>query len=451
MKDERPIVVIGSGTAGNQCARRLAQAGRRVVQAESGERVGGTCLWYGCMPKKALFNAASSRRLVERMEQFGVVAAGVRLDWPSVLAWKWHAQETYAGDQEGIARDFGIDLVRAPARFVSPTEIDVGGEIYDFSDAVIATGSEPVRLDVPGVGLADTSLQALSYPDVPARLAIVGSGFIAMEFAGMFATFGSQVTVLMRGDRILRAQFDEEVSALARTALEDLGVTFMEHVALDSLAQSGDAIDVRFTRREGGGATLEVDRVLMAVGRRAALGDLGIAEAGLETDERGRLEVDEHLRTSNPHVWVGGDAAGGPQFTPVASQNGRQIAAAILGHGLPEPDYSYIPSGCFTVPQLASVGMTEDDAQSAGVDYRVARVTPEYLGAAIIGDERKGLIKVVVDPDARILGAQIAGHDAVELIYGYALAIRMSATAHELADVLPIHPSYSEILNWAVS
>jgi pyruvate/2-oxoglutarate dehydrogenase complex dihydrolipoamide dehydrogenase (E3) component len=161
--------------------------------------------------------------------------------------------------------------------------------------------------------------------------------------------------------------------------------------------------------------------------------------------------VDAHLRTSNPHVWVGGDAAGGPQFTPVASQNGRQIAAAILGHGLPEPDYSYIPWACFTAPQLAAVGMTEDEAQAREVEHRVARATLEYVGAAIIGDERRGAVKVVVDPDGIMLGAQIAGHEAAELIYGYALGVRLGASVHDLADVLPVHPSYSEVLNWAIS
>ena len=234
------LFVIGAGTAGNACARAVTRAGKSVVSAER-DRVGGLCLWAGCMPKKALYNAARSVRLAQRMDEFGVMTDGVELDWPSVLAWKWHAQETYAGDQETVAREIGIEIVKGVARFTSPDAIEVDGVEFRPENVLIAAGSEPVKLRIPGADLADTTREALSYPTLPGSLAIIGAGFISLEFAGIFASFGTKVTVFMRGEQPLK-QFDPDLVAVARTCLEELGVTFRSGVGVKGIDGEADVI-----------------------------------------------------------------------------------------------------------------------------------------------------------------------------------------------------------------
>jgi glutathione reductase (NADPH) len=444
---ERPFLfVIGAGTAGNTCGRAVARAGHEVVAAER-DRVGGLCLWAGCMPKKALYNAASAARSLSKYEQFGVECTHAQIDWPGVLAWKWHAQETYAGDQDAIAADTGIEVIHSPARFTAPRVVEAGGVEYRPEHIVIACGSEPVIPDIPGIELADTSREALSYPELPASLAVIGAGFIAMEFAGIFASFGTEVTVLMRDDRPLD-RFDPELVDVARVALEEIGVRFLPDASTTAVEGEPGTLRVRY---DSGGETrtLGAERVLVATGRRPALGDLRPDVAGLATDERGHLSVHDHFRTSDPSVWVAGDAAGGPQFTPVASTHGSLIARALLGGKLEEPDYSCIPSAVFTVPELARVGLSESEAQEQGLEYSVRRQPFEYVGAAIIRDERKGLVKLLVDPDDRILGAHIAGAEASELIYPYAVAIKSGATIDQVAAARAIHPALTEVVNWA--
>jgi len=191
-----------SGAAGSACARYLARRDWHVVQIER-DRWGGTCLWRGCIPKKALYHCAAVARGVRDADRFGIVAKDGSIDWQSVLAWKWHCQETFAGDQEGLAAGYGIELVHGEAHFVSPEAVAVGEKVYSADHIVIATGSEPVMPPIAGVELADTSEDALRYPAVPESLAIVGGGFIAMEMAGIYASFGTRVTVVTRPARVL--------------------------------------------------------------------------------------------------------------------------------------------------------------------------------------------------------------------------------------------------------
>jgi pyruvate/2-oxoglutarate dehydrogenase complex dihydrolipoamide dehydrogenase (E3) component len=447
MSEKGRIVVIGSGAAGSAAARSLAGAGWSVTVAEEG-KAGGTCLWHGCMPKKALYTSAKAARAVRNAEQFGVVCAEPAVDWQGVLAWKWHAQETYAGDQEGILADRGVALVRGSAVFTSPSSVAIGDETLGFDHAVIATGSVPVLPPVDGVELADTSDDALGYATPPESIVIVGGGYIAFEFAGIFASFGTQVTIVVSSAPLKDS--DPDAVAVAVRHLERLGVTFVRGYRLDSVAGEPGSLVVRL--RDASGDVLEesAERVLLATGRRAALDSLDLELGEIATDERGRLQLDDGLRTSNPRVWAAGDAAGGLMQTPVASYEGRVVATSIDSGSLVVPEVASVPTTVFTIPQIAQVGLTEVQAQEQGVPYRVGMVDFEFLGAAIIDDDRDGLVKLLfAEGDGSLIGAHVAGPTASDLIYGLALGVRTGATADDMRATLGIHPGYAESLNWA--
>ncbi|MDZ4179759.1 MAG: NAD(P)/FAD-dependent oxidoreductase [Coriobacteriia bacterium] len=444
----KSVVVIGTGAAGTASARALASAGFDVTVIERG-KVGGTCLWHGCMPKKALYTAAAARRERVRSEQFGLSACDPEFDWPTVLAWKWHVQETYAGDQGEGFRSRGIALVKGSARFLSPDTIEVDGKVFEPDHIIIATGSRPTLPPIDGIGLSDTSDDAIGFPEPPATLLIVGGGFIGTEFAAIYASFGTRVTLVTSAERLLD-MLDAEVAAIATHHLAQLGVEVHVGCRMGGLSGTRGAVGASFTDTDSNVHEGTYERVLVATGRAPALADLDCEAAGIETDGRGHVVVDRFLRTTNPRVWVAGDAAGGMMQTPVAAYEGRTIAESIATGSPVAPDCSVVPTAVFTSPQIAQVGMSEESATAAGISYRVSRLPYEYLGAAIAEDVRDGLVKLLfAEKDDRLLGAHIAGYGASDLIYAMAIAMRHEATSVSLRETIAIHPAFHESLNWA--
>ncbi len=448
MSDERHVLIIGAGTAGTRVARSLAGAGWRVTVVEHGQ-FGGSCLWHGCVPKKALYTAAQTRREAAEAARMGFASGPPDLDWDRLMAWKGEMQRAYAGDQEGILAGLGAELVHGEAHFLSPDEVSAGGRNYRPSRVLVATGSRPVRPRLPGGDLADTSDDALEYPARPATLVIIGGGYIAMEFAGIYAAFGTEVTVVVRGGDLLTG-FDPEAAALARAGLEDLGVTFLMHTETRALKGERGALELRVAGPDGCERALACERVLAATGRVPAIDDLELAAGGVEVDERGRPRLDAGLRsTSNPRVWFAGDAAGGIALTPVAGLEGELVAQSMLSGKPQAVDLAGMPSACFTVPQVARVGLGEAELAARGAPYQVARGGFEYVAQAIIDDRRDGLVKLLAGEDGRLLGAHVAGPQAAELIYTLGLAIRAGATLDDLQNARPVHPTLSEALSWA--
>ena len=448
MSGPESAVVIGTGAAGRAVAKRLADGGYEVTAVEH-DRVGGTCLWTGCIPKKALYAAARAVREVSRATQFGVECGNVSVDWSEVLAWKWHAQESFAGDQAALLTEHGIRLVQGTARFVSESQITIGEEQVSADHFVIATGSLPVIPEIPGVELADTSTDALRYPAPPRSLVILGGGFIAMELAGIFASFGTRVEVVQRGPRVLSV-LDPALSHVAMARLSRMGVVFHTESSLKQI--SGTEGDLISTVVDGEGVSHEVacERAIVAIGRRPALLDLDPSAAGIELDGAGQLTLDSTLRTTNPRVWACGDAAGGLMHTPVASMEGRAVARSILSKSPYSPDYSAIPIACFTTPQLATVGLTAQVAEESGIAVSVHRIDSDAIGAAIVDDERDSFTQLVIGAnDNVVLGAQIAGPTASDVIYAAAVAVKAHLTADVLQTVLGVHPSYAEAENYA--
>jgi glutathione reductase (NADPH) len=445
--EERDVIVVGAGTAGTQVARAAARAGLSVTVIERSD-LGGTCVWHGCVPKKALYTAAQARREAAEAVRMGFASGPPDLDWTRLMAWRRKMQEAYAGDQEGTLAGLGVDVVHGEARFASPTDILVGERLFTARHIVVTTGSRAVKPTVPGAGLMDTSDDALQYPALPAPLLIVGGGYIAMELAGIYASFGAAVTVVLRGADILRP-FDPEAAAAARRGLGRLGVRFVEHARLQSV--QGERGDLRVALAlPDGPVELRADRVLAATGREPALDGLDLPAGGVDVDGRGAPLVDDSLRSrSNPRVWVAGDAAGGIELTPVASLEGETIARGIVGGEPIEPDLAFMPTTCFTVPEVARVGLGEAELAARGQSYQVARGGFEGIAQGIITDRRDGLVKLLADDDGRLVGAHLAGAHASELVYALAIALRAGTTLDALQATRAVHPSFSEALNWA--
>jgi glutathione reductase (NADPH) len=447
MSEETDVLVVGAGTAGTQVARAAARAGLRVTVIERSV-LGGTCVWRGCVPKKALYTAAQTRREAMEAARMGFAPGPPGLDWTRLMAWRQEVQQAYAGDQAGAFKSLGVGVVDGEARFVSPQEVAAGGRTFTARHIVVSSGSRAVKPRVPGAELADTSDDALRYGEQPGTLAILGGGYIAMEFAGIYAAFGTAVTVVLRGTEILRP-FDPEAAAIARRGLEDLGVAFVENAELESI--EGERGDLRLTlATPDGHRELRAARVLAAWGREPDVGRLDFAAGGVAVDGRGRPELDEFLRSlSNPRVWVAGDAAGGLELTPVASLEGEAIAAGIVGGEPKAPDLAALPSVCFTVPEVARVGLGEAELAARGRPYQVARGDFEWIAQAIITARRGGLVKLLADETGRLVGAHLAGPHAAELIYAPAVAIRAGVTLPGLQATRAVHPSFAEALNWA--
>ena len=474
--DEHPIIVIGAGTAGSQAARALGRAGRSVVLAER-DIAGGTCLWRGCVPKKALYAAGRVLHQVRDTAIVSIVAAdGAREttgrqgshatapkdpDWGRTRERQVEVMRTYAGDQEGILRDAGVEVVHGAARFTAPDAVEIGGEVRRAEHILVATGARPVIPPLPGGELMDTSDDALFYDELPAALVVVGGGYVAMEMAAIYAAFGTEVRVLVRGERVLTG-FDPECAAFVVDGLRARGADVRFRTEVREVRGARGALTVVTVDGEGRERAFATERALAATGRRPDLGDLDLAAGGVEVDDRGRPLLDEDLRsTSNPRVWFAGDAAGGIQLTPVAGHEGRRVAEDILSgrpsgdrHGAGLSDDTpppVIPSTCFTVPEVARVGLLESELAARDAPYKVARGGFEYTAQAIIRDERQGLVKLLFDGDDRLVGGHLAGPSAGELIYALSIAVQAGATVADLQRARAVHPTLAEAISWAAS
>ncbi len=448
MGSGRNAFVIGAGSAGIEAAVGLARAGWDVSIAEP-SGVGGTCLWTGCVPKKSLYVTARNYAGLERDPRFGVLPQTAGLDWPAAQAWKRRSQTAVAGDQEQLLAEHDVVHVPGVARFLAPDRLEAHGTEYTPDAVVIATGARTVMPPLPGIELGDTSGSALSYRQVPETLTIVGGGYIGMEFAGAYAPLGSKVTMIVRGPRVL-PMFDAETALIATEELRSCGVDVRTGCNVTGLSGERGAVVTHYTDSEGKKHQVTAQHVLMAVGRRANVDHLDLAAGGIQTDDRGRLVLDAAQRTTNPRVWAAGDAAGTIQLKPAAEMAGRLVARSIAT-GVPEHiSYGTVPSTVFTLPQVAQVGLTEEEAGLRGVRCIVRKLPFGSLPAAIIEDRRSGLIKLVFDAeDGRLIGAHIAAPQASELIYSAALAVRAKATEEDMREQVAIHAAFCEGLNFA--
>lgn len=447
---EVDLLVIGYGKGGKTLAAQLGLLGRRVVMVEQSDRMyGGTCVNIGCVPTKALVHEAEMRRGDDDPRRWYTDAVG-----------KVDALTTRLRGINFAMLDT-IDCVtvitgRAVFTDAHTVEISVGGDRLTVraKAIVIGTGSEPVVPDIAGLrdsSCVVTSTDLIATDTLPNRLAVLGGGYLGIEFAATYRRFGSEVTVLEQGPALFAAE-DGDIAEAAIGLLADEGIRMIIRARVDKVRDTGRGTVILSYEDPTGQHELEVDLILAATGRRPATRDLGLEAADIETDAWGAVVVDEHLRSSQPHVFAIGDVHGGPQFTYLSLDDSRIVADQLLGDGVRTVDDRVaVPRTVFMTPPLSTVGMTERQAVQEGHPVLVAtRPVAQIVGmprAKIVGEAR-GVMKFVIDANTDlILGAALLSVDSQELINTVALAIRNGVTASQLREAIYTHPSSTEAFN----
>jgi dihydrolipoamide dehydrogenase len=439
-------VIIGGGPAGYVGAIRAAQLGAQVQLVE-GEAIGGTCLNVGCIPTKALLHTA---HLFQELSagSSGVVADNARLDWPVVLRNKQSVVRRLVQGVEGLLKANGVKVYKGTATLNADRSIEVGGAAPQklTADAVIlAVGSEPVKLNFPGADLPGVidSTAALSLPQPPRSLTIIGGGVIGVEFAALFRSFGSEVTVVEMLPEIL-PPVDGEIAAQVRKELSRKGVKFLTGARLTEVTGKAGALSAKV---EVAGEVREIvsELVLVAVGRRPRTAGLGLEAAGIIA-ERGKISVDANFQTNVSGIYAVGDCNGQIMLAHAASAQAVAAVEHALGH---KAAYfgDIIPACIYTDPEVASVGLTEEQARARGLQYKVGTFPLAGNGKALIESGGTGTVKIICgDKYGEILGVHIFGPRATDLIAEAALAIRLEATVDELISTIHAHPTVSEAM-----
>ncbi|MFA6029439.1 MAG: dihydrolipoyl dehydrogenase [Elusimicrobiota bacterium] len=448
---ETQVLVIGAGPGGYVCAIRLAQLGKKVVLAEK-EKVGGVCLNVGCIPSKALIHGAGLVHKLRRGGALGIGASELTVDWGKTVAWK---NAVVGGLTRGIGallKANGVELVEGTARFTGPHTAEVTGgpakEDLKFEQAVVLTGSRPLSL--PGFDFDGScvigSTEALALQAPPASLAVIGGGVIGLEIGTVFAKLGTKVTVVEFMDGLLPG-IEADLSAPVARSLQKLGcAVHLKSKALSWLEKDG-VLELTVQTPEGE-KTVSAEKILLSVGRRPNSDGIGLENAGVKTDAKGFIQVDERMRTSAEHIYAAGDVIGAPYLAHKASREGILAAHALAGKEVEAK--GHIPWAVYTDPEVAYVGETEAAAKARGVELLIGRFPFSANGRAQTMREAEGFVKVLGDrADGRLLGVGIVGPDASDLIGEAALALRLKAAVADLANTVHPHPSLSEALGEA--
>ncbi|MCA7954643.1 glutathione-disulfide reductase [Burkholderia seminalis] len=434
------LFVIGAGSGGVRLARMSASYGARVGIAEE-EQIGGTCVLRGCIPKKLLVYASHYPHEVEDAKGFGWTFGAGTLDWPALIAAKDREINRLSGIYINLLTQSGVDMHAGRATLVDAHTVAIGGRTLRARHIAIATGSRPSLPPRPGIEHAITSREALSLPALPARIAVVGGGYIAVEFAGIFNGFGSQVDLFYRGEKILRG-FDDDVRQFLTDEVTKQGVTIHARAVIESIERADDGT---LSVRVGDARHGPYDQVLYATGRVPNVDGLGLEQAGVMLDARGAIAVDAYSATSVPSIHAIGDVTSRPQLTPVATRDGGLLARTLFGGSRVAADHAYVPSAVFSQPEVATVGLTEADARRAHGEVDVYRTSFKALRHTLSGRDERTMMKLVVARDSqRVVGAHMVGRDAGEIIQGIAIAIRAGATKAQFDDTIGIHPTAAE-------
>ena len=439
------LVVIGTGSSATSVAYPCRSAGWTVAIIDS-RPFGGTCQNRGCDPKKVLVGVADLMDLARRMQGKGFAASNAHIDWPELMRFKKTFTDPVPANSEEEFKKSGIEAFHGTARFTAEDQLAVGDDTLTAPHFVIASGAAPAPLGIPGEDKIIVSDDFLDLESLPKRMAFVGGGYIAFEFAHLSARAGSKVTILHRGKRPLE-QFDADITDQLLTHTRRIGID----VQLNTSVESISGIPGELVVHSSGGRTFPADLVVHAAGRSPNVKDLNLAAANVESSRKG-VAVNEFLQSvSNPRVYAVGDAAasGGPPLTPTAGYEGRIVAANLLHGNREKPNYSGVASAVFTIPPMASVGLTEDAAKAQNLAYDVnLQDTTSWYSSKRLAEESSGCKVLVEKKTGRLLGAHIFGDRAEELINIFSLAIRHNLTSDQVRSVLYSYPSHGSNIQY---
>src|SRR6266851_9090407 len=444
---EVDVAVVGGGPGGYSAAFRCAELGLETVVVDAGKRLGGACLWEGCIPSKALLHVAALIEDAERARELGVDFGEPRVSLDPLR--KWKAERVVGRLGRGlasVAKAKGVEVIGGRAVFESSRELRVEGDEPQkvrFKHAVIATGSAPAGL--PGLTVSSDrvidSTAALELADVPERLLVIGGGYIGLELGQVYAALGSAVTVVEMTDGLLPGADRDLVQPLARRC-EKLFTAIHLETKVTTIREISGGVEADL----GGRGTERFDRVLVAVGRRAATDGLGLEHTKVRLDGRGIVTIDERCRTTDPAIYAVGDVTGEPMLAHRASRQGK-VAAEVMAGRPAAFDNVVVPAVVFTDPEVAWCGLTESEAEREGRTVKVAKREWAAAGRALTLGRSDGLTKLIADPDSgRVLGVGIVGPGAGELIAEGALAVEAALTVEDVAVTIHTHPTLAETL-----
>jgi dihydrolipoamide dehydrogenase len=444
---ETDTLVIGAGPGGYVAAIRAAQLGQKVTIVEKGT-LGGVCLNVGCIPSKALIAAGHRYETAKHSDDIGITAENVKVDFTKVQQWKAGVVKKLTGGVEGLLKGNKVDIVRGEAYFVDANTLRVmdenSAQTYTFKNAIIATGSRPIEL--PAFKYTKRVLDstgALALTEIPKKIVVIGGGYIGTELGGAYANFGTQVTILEGTDEILNG-FEKQMSALVKRNLKKKGAEIITKALAKSVQETENSVTVTYEVK-GEVQTVEADYVFVMVGRKPNTDELGLEQVGIEMTERGIIKIDKQCRTSASNIFAIGDVVEGPPLAHKASYEGKIAAEVIAGHPA-QIDYLAIPAVVFSDPELASVGYTEAQAKEEGIEVIAAKFPFAANGRALALNTTDGFVKLVTrKEDGLVIGAQIAGPSASDMIAELGLAIEAGMTAEDLAMTIHAHPTLGEI------
>lgn len=439
MTKQYDLVIIGAGTAAMTAAMRVRAAGWQVAVVDF-RLFGGTCALRGCDPKKVLIGGADALDHARRMHDIGV-AGDLHIEWEKLMAFKRTFTDPVPQKMEQQYKDKGIDTYHGKARFIGKNMVQVEGEALEAKHILIASGAEPIALNIPGEQYLLDNEGFLALETLPRRIVLVGGGYIAAEFSHIAARAGAQVTILQNEERMLK-EFDADLVGWLMVSFTGLGIKVQTKTSVEAIKKTASGYQV-FSSTDGKQSMIEADLVVHAAGRAPAFDTLDLAAAGVETED-GRLKLNEYLQSvSNPSVYAAGDVARmGPPLTPVSSHDAKVVAANLLNGNHKKPDYTGVPSVAFTIPPIAAVGLTEAKAREKGLKFRMqSRETPTWFTARQQAEQVYGFKVLVDEKTDHILGAHLVGPHVDEVINIFALAIKHGLTTKDLKTTMFAYPT----------
>ncbi|MGH2952546.1 MAG: dihydrolipoyl dehydrogenase [Solirubrobacterales bacterium] len=439
MADSFDVIVIGGGPGGYVAAIRSAQLGKKTGVVEK-DKPGGRCLNYACIPAKTMLHTAEILDHAQNSAELGVKVSKASLDWKALAERRAKVSETLSGGVKMLWDKNKVEHIEGEASLTTDANVEVGGTTYEAGAVVLATGS--VELPIPGVEFSDRVLDtwgAWSLPEQPKRLAVVGAGASGSEIASAYVRYGTEVLLIEMLDQILPLE-DKDVAKIVDRHFKKQGIEVSTGTKVESVEPAAKSVKVKYGDQE-----VEVDYLAIAGGRAPDTAALGLDAAKVETEDGGRIKIDEYQRTSNPKVFAIGDLVRGPALAHKAMEEGVVAVETIAEVSTHPIDPDLVPGATFCEPQVASVGMTEQEAKDAGKDVKVGRFKLGAVGAGTVYDDREGIVKIVADSEyGEILGAHIVGNRACDMISEFVDTIALEGGYQELARIVHPHPTISE-------
>ena len=441
MAYEFDLFVIGAGSGGVRAARFAAGFGAKVAVAES-RYLGGTCVNVGCVPKKLLVYGAHFAEDFEQASGFGWSLGEAKFDWATLIANKDREINRLNGIYRNLLVNSGVTLIEGHARLTGPNEVEVNGQRHTAKHILIATGGWPQTPEIPGHEHAISSNEAFFLKELPKRVLVVGGGYIAVEFAGIFHGLGAKTSLLYRGDMFLRG-FDGAVRKHLHEELTKRGMDVQFNADIERIDKQPDG-SLKATLKDG--RELMADCVFYATGRRPMLDNLGLETTGVKLDKRGFVEVDDLYQSAEPSILAIGDVIGRVQLTPVALAEGMAVARRLFKPEQYRPvDYRMIPTAVFSLPNIGTVGLSEEQAIEAGHKVQIFESSFRPMKLTLTECQERTLMKLVVDADTdKVLGCHMVGPEAGEIVQGLAIALKAGATKQHFDETIGVHPTAAE-------